>query len=108
MLSELQRTLADQARTLANRTRARQLTSVDEQIQIFVQSLESAAEAMIPAAERLVDLEFDDAVPSEQEALQYLLKAEAVFTDIQVSSQQGGGGGPDVPFATTVVGAVRS
>ena len=94
MLSELQRTLADQARTLANRTRARQLTSVDEQIQIFVQSLESAAEAMIPAAERLVDLEFDDAVPSEQEALQYLLKAEAVFTDIQVSSQQGGGGGP--------------
>tara|TARA_B100000029_G_scaffold516707_1_gene632979 strand:+ start:4359 stop:7901 length:3543 start_codon:yes stop_codon:yes gene_type:complete len=94
MLAELQRTLADQARTLANRTRARQLTSVDDQIQLFVQSLENAAEAMIPAADRLTDLEFDNAVPSEQEALQHLLKAESVFTDIQVSFQQGGGGGP--------------
>jgi hypothetical protein len=93
MLSELQRTLAEQARTLANRTRARQLTSVDEQIQTFVSSLESAAEAMMPAADYLIDLEFDDAVPSEQEALRHLLKAEAVFTDIQVSFQQGGGGG---------------
>lgn len=99
MLSELQKTLADQARTLANRTRARQLTSVDEQIQTFVQSLENAAEAMMPAADHLTGLEFDDAVPSEQEALQYLLKAEAIFTDIQVSSQQGGGGGGPGGFA---------
>ena len=99
MLSELQKTLADQARTLANRTRARQLTSVDDQIQTFVQSLENAAEAMMPAADHLTDLEFDDAVPSEQEALQYLLKAEAIFTDIQVSSQQGGGGGGPGGFA---------
>ena len=99
MLSELQRTLAEQARTLANRTRARQLTSVDEQIQTFVESLESAAELMIPAADRLVELEFDQAVPSEQEALQHLLKAEAVFTDIQVSFQQGGGGGGGGGFA---------
>ena len=93
MLAELQRTLADQARTLASRTRARQLTAVDEQIQTFVNSLESAAEAMAPAAERLTNLQFDEAVPSEQEALQHLLKAESVFTDIQVSFQQGGGGG---------------
>ena len=93
MLAELQRTLADQARTLASRTRARQLTQVDEKIQTFVNSLESAAEAMAPAAERLTNLQFDEAVPSEQEALQHLLKAESVFTDIQVSFQQGGGGG---------------
>lgn len=99
MLSELQRTLADQARTLANRTRARQLTQVDEQIQTFVNSLESAAEAMAPAAERLADLRFDEAVPSEQEALQHLLKAESVFTDIQVSFNQGGGGGGAGGFA---------
>ncbi|MDE0360100.1 MAG: hypothetical protein OXI74_02920, partial [Rhodospirillaceae bacterium] len=99
MLSELQRTLADQARTLANRTRARQLTRVDEQIQTFVNSLESAAEAMVPAAERLADLQFDEAVPSEQAALQHLLKAESVFTDIQVSFNQGGGGGGAGGFA---------
>ena len=66
---------------------------MDEQIQTFVNSLESAAEAMVPAAERLADLQFDEAVPSEQEALQHLLKAESVFTDIQVSFNQGGGGG---------------
>ena len=99
MLAELQRTLADQARTLANRTRARQLTQVDEQIQTFVNSLESAAEAMVPAAERLADLQFDEAVPSEQEALQHLLKAESVFTDIQVSFNRGGGGGGAGGFA---------
>ena len=99
MLAELQRTLADQARTLASRTRARQLTAVDEQIQTFVNSLESAAEAMAPAAERLTNLQFDEAVPSEQEALQHLLKAESVFTDIQVSFQQGGGGGGGGGFA---------
>ena len=99
MLGELQRTLAQQAQTLANRTRARQLTAVDEQIQTFVNSLESAAAAMRPAADRLDDIELDQAVPSEQEALQHLLKAESVFTDIQVSFQQGGGGGGGGGFA---------
>ncbi len=93
LLAELQRTLAAQAQTLASRTRARQLTSADEQIRTFVESLESAAEAMLPAAERLADIEFDEAVPPEQTALQHLLKAESVFTDIQVSFQRGGGGG---------------
>jgi hypothetical protein len=93
MLAELQRTLADQARTLANRARARQLTGVDERIQTFVENLEQAAEAMAPAAERLADLELDDAITPEQEALQHLLRAEAVFTDIQVSMQRNGGGG---------------
>ena len=99
LLAELQRTLAEQAQTLASRTRARQLTSADEDIRTFVQSLESAAEAMQPAAERLADVEFDEAVPSEQTALQHLLKAEAVFTDIQVAFQQGGGGGGGGGFA---------
>ncbi|HEX6997389.1 MAG TPA: hypothetical protein VF322_04540 [Gammaproteobacteria bacterium] len=93
MLAELQRTLAEQAQTLASRARARQLTGVDERIQTFVRNLELAAEAMTPAAERLADLELEDAVPSEQEALQHLLRAEAVFTDIQVSFQRGGAGG---------------
>ncbi|MBT8441005.1 MAG: hypothetical protein KJO76_01370, partial [Gammaproteobacteria bacterium] len=99
LLAELQRTLAEQARTLASRTRARQLTSADEKIQTFVQALESAAEAMDPAAEQLAETEFDDAVPSEQAALQHLLRAESVFTDIQVAFNQGGGGGGGGGFA---------
>src|SRR5688572_14038021 len=93
MLADLQRTLAEQARTLASRTRARGLTGADPRIQKFIESLEQAAEAMGPAAERLADIELDQAVPSEQDALQHLLRAEAVFTDIQVAFQQGGGGG---------------
>jgi hypothetical protein len=93
MLADLQRTLAEQARTLASRTRARGLTGADPRIQKFIEHLEDAAEAMEPAAERLADIELDDAVPPEQNALQLLLRAEALFTDIQVSFQQGGGGG---------------
>ena len=93
MLADLQRTLAEQARTLASRTRARGLTGADPRIQKFIESLEQAAEAMDPAAERLADIELDEAVPSEQDALQHLLRAESVFTDIQVAFQQGGGGG---------------
>jgi hypothetical protein len=94
MLADLQRTLAEQARTLASRTRARGLTGADPRIQKFIENLEDAAEAMEPAAERLADIELDEAVPSEQDALQLLLRAEAQFNDIQVSfGQQGGGGG---------------
>lgn len=92
LLAELQRTLSEQAQTLANRARARQLTG-DDRIQKFVENLELAVEAMTPAAERLADVELSDAVPPEQTSLQYLLRAEAVFTDIQVSMQRNGGGG---------------
>jgi hypothetical protein len=93
MLAELQRTLADQARTLASRARARQLTGTDPRIRTFVESLDQAVAAMAPAAERLADLALAEAVPSEQQALQHLLRAEAVFTDIQVSMQRNGGAG---------------
>jgi len=95
LLADLRRTLAEQARTLASRTRARQLTGADPRIQKFVESLEQAADAMGPAAEQLGNVALDEAVPPEQDALQHLLRAEAVFTDIQVAfqQQQGGGGG---------------
>src|SRR6185503_4458093 len=87
------RTLAEQARTLASRTRARGLTGADPRIQKFIEALDQAAAAMDPAAERLADIDLDKAVPPEQDALQHLLRAEATFTDIQVAFQQGGGGG---------------
>jgi hypothetical protein len=46
MLADLQRTLAEQARTLASRTRARQLTGADPRIAKFVEALEQAAESV--------------------------------------------------------------
>ena len=50
MLSELQLTLRDQAKTLAERTRARQLAGTNETFRLFVEHLEKAAEAMEPAS----------------------------------------------------------
>ncbi|MBF8269842.1 MAG: hypothetical protein HW386_1551, partial [Gammaproteobacteria bacterium] len=93
LLSELQQTLAGQAKTLADRTRARELTSVDERINTFVENLEQAVTAMQPAAERLAETDLQAAIQPEQTALQHLLRAESVFNDIQVSLQRGQGGG---------------
>lgn len=92
LLADLQRTLAEQARTLAERVDARQL-SEDPQIAGFVENMNKAVEAMEPAAQRLAAIDLEKAIQPEQQALQYLLRAEAAFTDVQVAMQQGGGGG---------------
>jgi len=93
LLSELQTTLAEQAATLAQRTRARQLANQDDQIEQFVVNMERAVQSMYPASERLAAIELDDAIAPAQEALQHLLRAEAVFNEFQVQNQQQGGGG---------------
>lgn len=93
LLARLQETLADQARTLAQRTRARQLVSADPTIETFVENLEAAAAAMAPAAEHLVETEFRDAIQPEQQALRHLLRAEAAFTDVQLAFQNDARGG---------------
>jgi len=93
LLSELQTTLAEQAATLAERTRARQLDNQDDQIEEFVVNMERAVQSMYPASERLAVVELDEAIAPAQEALQHLLRAEAVFNEFQVQNQQGGGGG---------------
>ena len=93
MLSQLQGTLMQQAQTLVQRTRARQLTGTDPKFEQFAKFMEQAAESMEPAAEALQGFRLDDAVGPEQEALQFLLRAENLFTDIQVTMGRGGGGG---------------
>lgn len=93
MLSEVQATLARQARTLVERSRARALTGQDSSVRQFVQSLEEAAKAMDPAVKHLNDMQLPQAVQQEQLALQHLLRAEATFREIQVAQQRGGGGG---------------
>lgn len=93
MLAEMQATLAQQARTLAARTRARAQGEADERLTAFVESLERAAVAMDPAAEHLGAFALDKAVPAEQQALQQLLRAEAAFREVQVSMQREGRGG---------------
>ncbi|MET0534826.1 MAG: hypothetical protein ABW171_11425 [Steroidobacter sp.] len=92
MLSEFQGTLSQQARTLAQRTRARMDVDSDERVKTFVESLERAAGLMEPAAGHLSAFRLQEAVPPEQQALQQLLRAEAAFREVQVSMQQEGGG----------------
>ncbi|MEP7312749.1 MAG: hypothetical protein ABI859_09200, partial [Pseudomonadota bacterium] len=93
MLSDVQKTLADQAKTLVERARARLLDGADANISSFVASLEQAAKAMEPAAEKLAKVDLQKAISDEQRALQYLLRAEATFRDIQVAMQNNAGGG---------------
>jgi hypothetical protein len=93
MLAELQATLAQQARTLAQRTRARSAIDEDERIRTFVESLERAASVMDPAVAHLNTFKLPEAVPFEQQALQQLLRAESAYRDVQVQMQQSNAGG---------------
>ncbi len=93
MLSELQGTLKQQAQTLVQRTRARQITGADPKFAKFAELMEQAAGFMDPAAEALHEFRLDDAVQPEQQALQFLLRAENLFTDIQLTMGRGGQGG---------------
>jgi hypothetical protein len=95
MLSELQGTLADQARTLVERAQARGVDNADPKNKALIENLQQAAQAMQPAAKHLGAIDFPQAIPAEQKALQHLLRAEALYTDLELqfrSANAGGGG----------------
>src|SRR5262249_14644100 len=74
--------------------KARQLEGAGDSFKSFVTDMDKAVEAMGPASEKLKGAKWQDALAPEQKALQYLLRAEATFRDIQVAfGRQGGGGG---------------
>jgi len=93
LLSEAQGTLADQARTLIQRAQARGVDSADPKNRALIDNLQKAAEAMQPAAKNLGDIKLAEAIPSEQKALQHLMRADALYTDIQVQFQNAMAGG---------------
>src|ERR1700733_6481879 len=92
-LSEVQAKLRDQAQSLANRTKARQLDGSGAGFQQFVKEMELAVASMTPASDKLKGLAFQDAMTPEQQALNHLLRAESTFRQIQVQISRGGGGG---------------
>src|SRR5262249_11450995 len=94
-LASVQSKLRDQAKSLADRMKARQLEGAGESFKSFVDDMEKAVEAMGPATDKLKTAKWQDALAPEQKALQYILRAEATFRDIQVAfgGQRGGGGG---------------
>ncbi len=92
-LSGIQTTLRDQSRTLAERMKRREMAGVNNEFKAFVENMEKAAENMGPAAEKLSQQKWEEALAPGQKALQHLLRAEAIFRDIQVAFGSGGGGG---------------
>jgi hypothetical protein len=92
-LSGVQAKLGEQARSLAGRMQSRELSQENEEFNSFVKDMNAAAEAMGPAADKLQQQKWREAMPSEQKALQNLLRAEATFRKIQVAFGSSGGGG---------------
>src|SRR6195952_2368651 len=94
VLSEAQATLRQQVLALSARMQSRDLSAANEEFNGFEKDMQAAAAAMVPSADKLKQLAWNEAMPNEQKALQSLLRAEATFRQIQVAfGQQGGGGG---------------
>jgi hypothetical protein len=93
-LSGVQSKLRDQAHSLSDRMKARQLAGSSEEFKAFTADMDEAVKAMGPAADKLRGSQWDNALAPEQKALQHLLRAEAVMRDIKVAfGNRGGGGG---------------
>jgi hypothetical protein len=93
-LSQVQGKLRDQAKSLADRMKARQLSEEGDSFKTFAKDMEDAVNAMGPASDKLKSGKWLDALGPEQQALQHLLHAESTRRDIQVAfGNRGGGGG---------------
>jgi hypothetical protein len=93
-LADAQQKLRDQVMALSARIRSRDLSAANEEFTGFEKDMQTASEAMAPSADKLKGMQWKDAIPLEQKALQALLRAEATFRQIQIAfGQQGGGGG---------------
>ena len=93
LLSEFQLKLRDQAETLAQRVKARQLLGTNKDFEAFVENIERAAEHMGPAGLLLKEQKLTESISPEQKALRHLRRAESIFRRIELSFGRGGGGG---------------
>ena len=91
-LSELEGKLGEQAKTLAERMGSRELSSANSEFEQFSKLMTQASSQMDDAVGRLKPAKWHDALSPEQMALQSLLRAEAIFRNIQVAFGQAGGG----------------
>jgi hypothetical protein len=91
-LSDAQQKLRDQVNALSVRMQSRDISEANKEFNDFDKDMQDAAAAMAPAADKLKGMQWKDAIPLEQKALQALLRAEATFRQIQVAFGQAGGG----------------
>ncbi len=92
-LSDLQSKLGAQAKALSDRMGSRELSSTGSQFAQFSQLMTQASADMGAAADQLKPGKWSEALIPEQKALTSLLRADALFRDIQVAFGQMGGGG---------------
>ncbi len=92
-IAESQNKVAEAAKTLVGRLERRQLTDQNEMIKALTENVNKAVEKMGPISENLMKNNPTAALPLEGEAYNYLGKAAALYTEIQVSQGQRGGGG---------------
>ncbi|HXW61143.1 MAG TPA: hypothetical protein VEJ45_00980 [Candidatus Acidoferrales bacterium] len=91
-LSGVQSKLREQAISLAGRLEMRGLIAENDEFTGFQKDMNAAAEAMGPASQKLQQQKWKEALPDEQKALEYLLRAEATFRQIQVAFGNAGAG----------------
>ncbi len=93
-LADTEAKLGMQAQTMAERMKNRELSQANAEFENFGKLMTAASAAMGDAVRQLAPGKWQDALGPEQKALQSLLRAEAIFQDIQVAfGQQGGGAG---------------
>ncbi len=91
-LSDLESKLGSQAETLAQRMGNRDLNSTSSQFENFSKLMTQASSQMNDAVKQLKPGKWDQALSPEQKALQSLLRADALFRDIQVAYGSMNGG----------------
>lgn len=96
-LSQLEGKLGEQAKTLSERMGSRELVAESPEFKGFSDAMKQASDEMKNSVGALKGAKWQDALPPEQRALQSLLRAEAMFRNIQVafgrSGSQGMGSG---------------
>lgn len=92
-LSGVQSKLSQQAQSLSQRMKSRTLAEVNDEFKNFSKEMDQASAAMKEAVDHLKVQRWKDSLPAEQRALQHVLRAEALFKQIQVAFGNKGGGG---------------
>ena len=90
-LSDVEAKLAQQAKTLADRMRSRELSSNSAEFNDFSKQMDRASAEMGNAVDQLKGGGWHKALPPEQKALQALTRAESLFKDIQIAYGRRGG-----------------
>lgn len=90
-LALVQQRLQTEAQTVVDRIERRNMFNADARFGKMVENMKQAIEHMTPAHLSLNRIDPKEALPEEQKALQYLMRAEKIFNEVQVSMSNNSG-----------------